>query len=196
MENIHSEMYSLMIDTFIKDPIEKDKHFNAVQNFPFVEKKATWAQNWISSQASYAERLIAFTAVEGIFFSGSFCSIYWLKKRGIMPGLCTSNEFIARDEGLHAEFACLMHSKLLPENQCSKQKITEIITMAVEIEKGFVCEALPVSLIGMNSELMAQYVEFVADFWLQQFGCEKVYNSENPFDWMELISLEGKSNFF
>jgi len=196
MENIHSEMYSLMIDTFIKDPKEKDKHFHAVQNFPFVEKKANWALNWIASDASYAERLVAFCAIEGIFFSGSFCSIYWLKKRGIMPGLCTSNEFIARDEGLHAEFACLMHDHLLPENQCSKETITRIITEAVEIEKGFICEALPVSLIGMNSELMAQYVEFVADFWLQRFGCEKVYNQANPFDWMELISLEGKSNFF
>ncbi len=196
MENVHSEMYSLMIDSFIKDPVEKDKHFKAVQNFPFVEKKATWALNWIASDASYAERAIAFFAIEGIFFSGSFCSIYWLKKRGIMPGLCTSNEFIARDEGLHAEFACMMHDYLQPENKCSKETITRILTEAVEIEKGFICEALPVSLIGMNADLMAQYVEFVADFWLHRLGCDKVYNSENPFDWMELISLEGKSNFF
>lgn len=196
IENIHSEMYSLMIDTFIKDPKEKDKHFKAVQNFPFVAKKANWAMNWIASEASYAERLVAFCAIEGIFFSGSFCAIYWFKKRGLMPGLCTSNEFIARDEGLHAQFACHMHSLLLPKNQCSKEVITQIITEAVEIEKGFICEALPVSLIGMNSELMAQYIEFIADYWLQHFACPKVYNATNPFEWMELISLEGKTNFF
>ena len=196
MENIHSEMYSLMIDTFIKDPVEKDKHFKAVQNFPHVEKKAQWALNWISSKATYAERLIAFAAVEGILFSGSFCAIYWFKKRGLMPGLCTSNEFIARDEGLHAEFATLMHNKLLPENQCPKETIIRIITEAVEIEKEFVTKSLPVSLIGMNAELMSQYIEFIADFWLDQLHCEKQYNSTNPFDWMELISLEGKTNFF
>ncbi len=196
MENIHSEMYSLMIDTFIKDPVEKDRHFKAVQNYPFVAEKANWALNWINSDATYAERLIAFCAVEGIFFSGSFCSIYWLKKRGLMPGLCTSNEFIARDEGLHAEFACLMHDLLPPEQKCDKAKITHIITEAVTIEKKFICEALPVSLIGMNSDLMATYIEFVADFWLDRLGCNKVYYSENPFDWMDLISLEGKTNFF
>lgn len=196
IENIHSEMYSLMIDTFIKDPVEKDKHFHAVQNFPHVQKKAQWAMNWMASNASFAERLIAFAAVEGIFFSGSFCSIYWFKKRGLMPGLCTSNEFIARDEGLHAEFACMMHELLQPENQASKETITRILTEAVEIEKTFITEALPVSLIGMNMKLMAQYIEFVCDFWLERLGCEKVFNVENPFEWMELIALEGKTNFF
>ena len=196
MENIHSEMYSLLIDTLIKDAGEKDKLFKAVTNFPFVEQKATWAMNWINSKDSFAERLLAFAAVEGIFFSGSFCAIYWMKKRGLMPGLCTSNEFISRDEGLHCEFAVHIHSLLPKEEQLSKEKIKTIITEAVEIEKKFITEALPVSLIGMNSDLMSQYIEFVADFWMGQLGVDPVYNTENPFEWMELISLEGKTNFF
>lgn len=196
MENIHSETYSLLIDTYIKDPKEKDRLFNAVQTLPCVGKKAKWAMRWIGSEASFAERLVAFAAVEGIFFSGSFCSIFWLKKRGLMPGLCTSNEFISRDEGLHCEFACLMHSLLSKEEQISKEKITQILTEAVEIEKEFITEALPVSLIGINADTMAQYIEYVCDYWLSHLGCAKVFNTENPFDWMELISLEGKTNFF
>ncbi len=196
MESIHSEMYSMLIDTYIKDEQEKDKLFNAVQEFPFVAKKAQWALKWLSSKESYAKRLIAFSAVEGIFFSGSFCAIYWLKKRGLMPGLCTSNEFIARDEGLHVEFAVMMHGLLLKENQVSPEFIRDIYKEAVEIEKEFITESLPVSLIGMNEKLMSQYIEFIADFWLKELGCEVLYGSENPFDWMELISLEGKTNFF
>lgn len=196
MENIHSETYSLLIDTYIKDHAEKDKLFKAVQTLPPVGKKAKWAMNWIGSKASFAERLVAFAAVEGIFFSGSFCSIFWLKKRGLMPGLCTSNEFISRDEGLHCEFACLMHSMLPKEEQASQETITQIVKEAVLIEKEFITEALPVSLIGMNADLMSQYIEFVADHWLGQLGCQPVYNTANPFDWMELISLEGKTNFF
>jgi len=196
MENIHSETYSLLIDTYIKDNAEKDNLFKAVQTLPPVTKKAKWAMQWMGSDASFAERLVAFAAVEGIFFSGSFCAIFWLKKRGLMPGLCTSNEFISRDEGLHCEFACLMHSLLSPEEQASKETITKIVTEAVEIEKEFITEALPVSLIGMNAELMKKYIEFVADHWLMQLGCSKAYNTENPFEWMELISLEGKTNFF
>lgn len=196
MENIHSETYSLLIDTYIKDNAEKDKLFKAVQTLPPVGKKAKWAMNWIGSKASFAERLVAFAAVEGIFFSGSFCSIFWLKKRGLMPGLCTSNEFISRDEGLHCEFACLMHSMLPEEEQASKETIRAIVEEAVAIEKEFIMEALPVSLIGMNADLMGQYIEFVADHWLGQLGCQPLYNTPNPFDWMELISLEGKTNFF
>jgi ribonucleoside-diphosphate reductase beta chain len=196
MENIHSETYSLLIDTYIKDPKEKDKLFHAASNMPCVAKKAQWAINWIGSKKSFAHRLIAFAAIEGIFFSGSFCSIYWLKKRGLMAGLCTSNEFISRDEGLHCQFAVLMHSMLDKEEQISLEEITAIITEAVEIEKEFILEALPVSLIGMNKESMSQYIEFVADHWLQQLGAPKKYNTKNPFDWMELISLEGKTNFF
>jgi len=196
MENIHSETYSLMIDTYIKDPKEKDRHFNAMTNLECVEKKAKWALKCIKSDKSFAHRLVSFAAIEGIFFSGSFCAIFWLKKRGLMPGLCTSNEFISRDEGLHCEFACHMHSLLSKENQISKEEITAIITEAVEIEKEFITEALPVSLIGINSILMGKYIEFVADYWLQQLGADKVYGTANPFDWMELISLEGKTNFF
>ena len=196
MENIHSEMYSLLIDTYVKEPKEKDELFHAVTHFPFVEKKANWAMKWMKSEKSFAERLVAFAAIEGIFFSGSFCSIYWLKKRGLMPGLCTSNEFISRDEGLHCEFACLMHDLLSDEEKISKETITAIITEAVEIEKEFITEAIPVSLIGMNADMMKRYIEFVADFWLDRLGCKMVYNTENPFDWMELISLEGKTNFF
>mgnify|MGYP003664499631 CR=1 FL=1 len=196
MENIHSETYSLLIDTYIDDPKEKDKLFHAVQTLPCVGKKAAWAMKWMASKRSFAERLVAFAAIEGIFFSGSFCSIYWLKKRGLMPGLCTSNEFISRDEGLHCEFACLLHDLLSDEEKCDKATITAIIKEAVEIETEFITEALPVSLIGMNSKLMTQYIEFVADHWLDRLGCDKTYNSTNPFDWMELISLEGKTNFF
>jgi len=196
MENVHSETYSLLIDTYVKDPTEKDQLFNAVTNFPCVSKKAAWAMKWMQSKRSFGERLVAFAAIEGIFFSGSFCSIYWLKKRGLMPGLCTSNEFISRDEGLHCEFACLLHDLLSDEEKINKETITQIITEAVEIEKEFITEAIPVSLIGMNADLMSKYIEFVADFWLSRLGADKVYNTENPFDWMELISLEGKTNFF
>lgn len=196
MENIHSETYSLLIDTYIKDPKEKDKLFNAIHTLPAITKKAEWALKWIDSDRSFAERAVAFAAIEGIFFSGSFCAIFWLKKRGLMPGLCTSNEFISRDEGLHCEFACLLHELLQDENKASKEVISSIITEAVDIETEFITTALPVSLIGMNAELMTQYIQFVADHWLQQLGCDAHYNVENPFDWMELISLEGKSNFF
>lgn len=196
MENIHSETYSLLIDTYIKDAKEKNHLFKAVETLPPVAKKANWALKWISSDRSFAERLVAFAAIEGIFFSGSFCAIFWLKKRGLMPGLCTSNEFISRDEGLHCEFACLMHELLTPEEKASKENITAIVKEAVEIEKEFITEALPVSLIGMNADLMSNYIEFVADHWLSQLGCEPAYNTANPFDWMELISLEGKTNFF
>jgi ribonucleotide reductase beta subunit family protein with ferritin-like domain len=196
MENIHSETYSLLIDTYVKDPKEKDRLFNAVKHFEPVGKKAQWALDWISSKNSFAERLVAFSAIEGIFFSGSFCAIFWLKKRGLMPGLCTSNEFISRDEGLHCEFAVLMHNLLSDEEKCSKETIKKIMTEAVEIEKEFITESLPVSLIGMNKELMIQYIEYVADFWMQQYGLDTHYGSTNPFDWMELISLEGKTNFF
>lgn len=196
MENIHSETYSLLIDTYVKDPVQKDKLFHAVENFECVSKKAQWAMNWISSKNSFAERLVAFAAIEGIFFSGSFCSIFWLKKRGLMPGLCSSNEFISRDEGLHCEFAVLMHSLLNDEEKASKETITNILKEAVEIEKEFITEALPVSLIGMNKDLMSQYIEYVCDFWLARLGCDKIFGSTNPFDWMELISLEGKTNFF
>jgi len=194
MENIHSETYSLLIDTYIKDSAEKHELFNALDTIPAVKKKGEWAMKWLSQKVSFPERLIAFAAVEGIFFSGSFCSIFWLKKRGLMPGLCFSNELISRDEGLHCDFACLLSSMLT--NPASKERITEIITEAVEIEKEFVTGALPVKLIGMNNDLMAQYIEFVADRLLVALGCNKVYNSSNPFPWMELISLEGKTNFF
>ena len=194
MENIHSETYSLLIDTYIKDDNEKDHLFNAIETVPSVKKKAEWALKWIESD-SFAERLIAFAAVEGIFFSGSFCSIFWLKKRGLMPGLAFSNELISRDEGLHCEFACLLHNKYI-NNKVSESRITEIITEAVEIEKEFVTDSLPVSLIGMNAKLMQQYIEFVADFWLTELGCKKVYNVENPFDFMDMLSLQNKSNFF
>jgi len=193
MENIHSETYALLIDTYIKDPAEKDKLFHAIDTVPCVGKKAEWALRWINN-GSFAERLIAFAAVEGIFFSGSFCSIFWLKKRGLMPGLTFSNELISRDEGMHCEFACLLYRML--ENKLSKEAATAIITDAVEIEKEFISDALPVSLIGMNAKLMSQYIEFVADRWLGELGYPKVYNSTNPFDFMEMISLQGKTNFF
>ena len=193
MENIHSETYALLIDTYIKDPAEKDRLFHAIDTVPAVQKKAEWALKWINN-GNFAERLVAFAAVEGIFFSGSFCSIFWLKKRGLMPGLTFSNELISRDEGMHCEFACLLYSML--SNKLSKEAATKIITDAVEIEKEFVTDALPVNLIGMNAKLMSQYIEFVADRWLDELGYDKVYNTTNPFDFMEMISLQGKTNFF
>jgi ribonucleoside-diphosphate reductase beta chain len=194
MENIHSETYSLLIDTYIKDTQEKNYLFNAIDTVECVRKKADWALRWID-QGSYAERLVAFAAVEGIFFSGSFCSIFWLKKRGLMPGLSFSNELISRDEGLHCDFACLLYTKHLV-NKLPKEKVREIITHAVEIEKEFVTDALPVKLIGMNSDLMGQYIEFVADRLLVELGNERVYNATNPFDFMDMISIQGKTNFF
>ena len=194
IENIHSETYSLLIDTYIKDNKEKDRLFNAIDTMPFVKKKADWALRWID-EGSFAERLIAFAAVEGIFFSGSFCSIFWMKKRGLMPGLSFSNELISRDEGLHCDFACLIYNNHLV-NKLDPSVVTAMIKDAVEIEKEFVTEALPVKLIGMNAELMCQYIEFVADRLLMEVGCDKEYNATNPFDFMELISLQGKTNFF
>jgi ribonucleoside-diphosphate reductase beta chain len=193
MENIHSETYALLIDTYVKDPAEKDRLFHAIETVPAVKKKAEWALRWIEN-GNFAERLVAFAAVEGIFFSGSFCSIFWLKKRGLMPGLTFSNELISRDEGLHCEFACLLYSML--ENKLSQEQVHTIIRDAVTIEKEFITEALPVALIGMNSKLMAEYIEFVADRWLSELGYTKIYNTANPFDFMEMISLQGKTNFF
>jgi ribonucleoside-diphosphate reductase beta chain len=194
IENIHSETYSLLIDTYIRDPKEKDMLFHALDTVPCVSRKAQWAMKWIGSDASFAERLIAFAAVEGIFFSGSFCSIFWLKKRGLMPGLTFSNELISRDEGLHCDFACLLYGMLT--NKMEEWRVREIITEAVAIEKEFVMDALPVSLIGMNAALMTQYIEFVADRLLVALGYSKAYGTANPFDWMDLISLQGKTNFF
>lgn len=194
MENIHSETYSLLIDTLIKNPQEAKELFNAIETFDAIKKKADWALKWIDSP-SFAERLIAFAAVEGIFFSGSFCSIFWLKKRGLMPGLTFSNELISRDEGLHCDFAVHLHNEHLI-NQVPKERIKEIIMDALEIEREFITESLPVRLIGMNSDLMSQYLEFVTDRLLLELNCEKVYNSTNPFDFMEMISLQGKTNFF
>ena len=211
IENIHSEMYSLLIDTYIKDREERNKLFNAIENFPAIKKKADWALKWINAKnATYAERIVAFASVEGIFFSGSFASIFWLKKRGLMPGLSFSNELISRDEGLHTDFACLMFRHLV--NKPSKERIMEIVTDAVEIECEFLTEALPVRLIGkfstqiktfvllwilgMNCDLMVEYIKFVADRLLLELDCDKFYNTTNPFDFMESISLEGKTNFF
>lgn len=194
MENIHSETYSLLIDTYIKDVADKNYLLNAIENMDCVKKKADWAMRWIDN-GSFKERLIAFAAVEGIFFSGSFCSIYWLKKRGLMPGLTFSNELISRDEGMHCDFACLLYNNHI-EQKLDDGVITKIIMDAVEIEKEFVSDALPVSLIGMNAELMCQYIEFVADRLLVQLGEPKAYNADNPFDWMDLISIQGKTNFF
>jgi ribonucleoside-diphosphate reductase subunit M2 len=195
MENIHSETYSLLIDTYVKDSIEKKQLFNALDTFPCIRKKADWALKWIGDdEADFATRLVAFACVEGIFFSGAFCSIYWLKKRGLMPGLTFSNELISRDEALHCEFAVLMHSKL--QQKCSQERIAEIIEDSVTLEKEFICEALPCRLIGMNADLMSQYIEFCADRLAVQLGCSKIYNTSNPFSWMEMISIEGKSNFF
>ena len=194
MENIHSETYSLLLDTYIKDSKEKSQLFGAIEGIKCIRDKANWATRWISSSSRFAERLVAFAAVEGIFFSGSFCAIYWLKKRGKMPGLTFSNELISRDEGLHCDFACLLYSKLT--NKLNEKTIHDIIISAVEIEKEFVCDALPVSLIGMNARLMAQYIEFIADRLLYALGVEKLWNTPNPFEWMEMISLQGKTNFF
>ncbi|WP_272021754.1 ribonucleotide-diphosphate reductase subunit beta [Olleya namhaensis] len=194
MENIHSETYSLLIDTYVKDEAEKNGLFNAIETFPAIKKKADWALKWIDSP-SFAERLIAFAAVEGIFFSGSFCAIFWLKKRGIMPGLTFSNELISRDEGMHCDFAVHLHENHLV-NKVPKERIKEIIVDALNIEREFITESLPVSLIGMNSKLMTQYLEFVTDSLLDDLGCDKVYNTANPFDFMEMISLQGKTNFF
>lgn len=194
IENIHSEMYSLLIDTYIKDPIEKDYLFNALQNLECVSKKGQWALRWIENSPTFAHRLVAFAVVEGIFFSGSFCSIFWLKKRGLMPGLTFSNELISRDEGLHTDFACLLYSMI--ENKPNEIEIKSIILEAVELEKEFVSEALPVNLIGMNAKLMCQYIEFVTDRLLISLGYNKYFNTVNPFDWMDIISLQGKTNFF
>ena len=194
MENIHSETYSLLIDTYIKDTKEKNYLFNAIETFEPVKKKADWAMRWIDN-GSYAERLVSFAAVEGIFFSGSFCSIFWLKKRGLMPGLTFSNELISRDEGLHCDFACMLYNNHLV-NKLPKEEVQKIIADAVEIEKEFVTESLPVRLIGMNSDLMSQYIEFVADRLLTELGNEKIYNTSNPFDFMDMINLQGKTNFF
>jgi len=194
MENIHSETYSLLIDTYIKDNTEKSYLLNAIDNLPCVKKKADWAMRWID-EATFAERLISFAAVEGIFFSGSFCSIFWLKKRGLMPGLSFSNELISRDEGMHCDFACLLYNSHI-KNKLPKDVIQKIICDAVEIEKEFVSDAIPVRLIGMNADSMCEYIEFVADRLLVSLGNSKVYNTENPFPWMELISLQGKTNFF
>jgi ribonucleoside-diphosphate reductase subunit M2 len=195
MENIHSHTYSNLIDTYITDKEEKDKLFNAIENFPCIKKKSTWCQKWINdNRSSFATRLVAFACVEGIFFSGAFCSIYWLKKRGLMPGLTFSNELISRDEALHCEFAVLLYSKLI--KKVDKNRLYEIIKDAVDIETEFICEALPCRLIGMNSKLMTQYIQYVADRLCVQLGYKKIYNVGNPFDFMELISLDSKSNFF
>ncbi len=194
MENIHSETYSLLIDTLIKDKKEKDTLFNAIDTLDCVKKKAEWALRWIE-KGSFAERIVAFAAVEGIFFSGSFCSIFWLKKRGLMPGLSFSNELISRDEGLHCDFACLLYTDHI-KNKLDESTVKRIILDAVEIEKEFVSDALPVNLIGMNAELMCQYIEFVADRLLVELGYDKVFKAKNPFDFMEMISLQGKTNFF
>jgi len=194
MENIHSETYSLLIDTYVKDPKEKDNLFNAIETFPAIKKKADWALKWIDSD-SFAERLIAFAAVEGIFFSGAFCSIFWLKKRGLMPGLSFSNELISRDEGVHCDFAVHLHNKHLV-NKVPTKRIKEILLDALNIEREFITESLPISLIGMNSKLMTQYLEFVTDRLLVELNCEKEYNVTNPFDFVDLISLQGKTNFF
>ena len=194
MEGVHSETYSLLIDQYVKDPEEQNKYFRAIDQIPCIRKKADWALKWIESGDSYATRLVAFACVEGIFFSGSFCAIYWLKKRGLMPGLTFSNELISRDEGLHTEFAVTLYHKL--QNKIDKKQVEAIIREAVVIEKEFITEALPCSLIGMNARDMSQYIEFVADRLALQFGLPKIYKSANPFDFMELISLEGKTNFF
>merc|ERR1719195_1955755 len=194
MENIHSETYSLLIEQYIRDPAEKDEVFNAIHTMPAVKEKAQWAIQWMNRENCFAERLVAFAAVEGILFSGSFCAIYWLKKRGLMPGLTFSNELISRDEGLHAEVACLIYTSL--QHQLPEDVVHSIIKGAVDVERKFICEALSCDLIGMNRELMTRYIEFVADRLLTALGCSKLYGASNPFDWMELISLQGKTNFF
>jgi ribonucleoside-diphosphate reductase subunit M2 len=194
MENIHSETYSLLIEQYIKDPAEKDAVFNAISTMPPIREKAEWAVQWMNHENSFAERIIAFAAVEGILFSGSFCAIYWLKKRGLMPGLTFSNELISRDEGLHTEFACLLYNKL--QNKLPDSVVHNIVRGAVEVERKFICEALSCDLIGMNNDLMTRYIEFVADRLLTAIGHPKLFHATNPFDWMELISLQGKTNFF
>jgi len=195
MENIHSEVYSLLIDTYIKNETEKKTLFQAIDNFPCIKKKADWAIKWIQdNRSSFATRLVAFACVEGIFFSGAFCSIYWIKKKGVLPGLTFSNELIARDEGMHTEFAVLLFRKMLRKTK--KSKVYDIVKEAVSIEKEFICEALPCKLLGMNSTLMSQYIEFVADRLVVQLGFPKIYNKSNPFSFMEMISMDGKTNFF
>lgn len=194
IENIHSEMYSLLLDAYIKDNAVKSNLFKAIETVPCVKRKADWAIKWIGSESSFAERLVAFACVEGIFFSGSFCAIFWLKKRGLMPGLTFSNELISRDEGLHCDFACLLYS--LMNKKLDKSVVLQIVKEAVEIEKEFVCDSLPVGLIGMNADMMKDYIDFVADRLLVELGMEKIYNTQNPFEFMELISLQGKTNFF
>lgn len=194
IENIHSEVYSLLIDTYVKDSAAKDQLFHAIETIPSVKEKAEWAQRWFDAERPFKERIVAFAAVEGIHFSGSFCAIFWLKKRGLMPGLCFSNELISRDEGLHTDFAVLLHHKLT--DKADEATVNEIVRDAVAIEKKFICDSLPVELIGMNSQLMSQYIEFVADRLLEDLGCSKIWNVQNPFPWMEMISLQGKTNFF
>jgi ribonucleoside-diphosphate reductase subunit M2 len=196
MENIHGETYSLLIDSYVKDPVLKHKLFNAIETMPCVGKKHSWALKYMDKDEPFASRLVAFACVEGIFFSGSFCAIFWLKKRGLMPGLTFSNELISRDEGLHCDFACLLHATMLPQNRASRYTIETVIREAVQVETEFVTEALPVKLIGMNGGLMTEYVKFCGDRLAQALGVPKIWNAVNPFDWMELISLQGKSNFF
>ncbi|MFA5584560.1 MAG: ribonucleotide-diphosphate reductase subunit beta [Candidatus Caldatribacteriota bacterium] len=195
MENIHAETYGLLIDTYIKDEAKKDYLFKAIENIPCIKKKADWAFKWINGNDSFAERLVAFAAIEGIFFSGSFCSIFWLKKRGLMPGLTFSNELISRDEGLHTDFACLLYRNYI-QNKPSEARIRELIIEAVEFECEFIADALPVSLIGMNAESMQEYIRFVADRLMRSLGYSNIWDAKNPFDWMELISMQGKTNFF
>ena len=194
MENIHSEVYSLMIDNIIRNPDEKHKLLNAITEYPCISKKAMWAKKWIESKASFAQRLIAFTIVEGVFFSGSFCSIFWIKKKNLMPGLCDSNELIARDEGMHTDFAILLYSMI--ENKITEKIVHQMFKESVIIEKEFICESLPCSLLGMNSESMSQYIEFVSDRLLESLGYSKIWGTLNPFDFMESMSIEGKTNFF
>lgn len=195
MENVHSETYSLLIDQYVRDPEERTRLFDAVNGVPSVKRKADWAMKWIQSNEDFAHRLIAFACIEGIFFSGSFCAIYWLKKRGLMPGLTFSNELIASDEALHCDFACLLYS-MLEQDKLEQDRVQQIVREAVDVEREFVCESLPCALIGMSSSSMSEYIEFVADRLLYELGAEKIYGTQNPFDWMEAISLQGKSNFF
>jgi len=192
-ENVHSETYSLLLDTYVKDPVHKNHLFKAITTIPCIAAKGAWAMKWMSAEAPFVQRLVAFAAVEGVFFSGSFCSIYWLKKRGLLPGLTFSNELIARDEGLHTDFACLMYKR---ERRLPEEVVRVIVSEAVVLETSFICEALPVDLIGMNSRMMVEYIRFVADRLMQSLGHQKIYDAKNPFPWMEMISLEGKTNFF
>lgn len=195
MENIHAETYGLLIDTYIKDNVQKEKLFKAIETIPCIKKKADWAMKWINGNESFAERLVAFAAIEGIFFSGAFCSIFWLKKRGLMPGLTFSNELISRDEGLHTDFACMLYKDYI-HNKPSEARIRDLIKEAVEFECEFITDALPISLIGMNAEMMKEYIRFCADRLMRSLGYENIWNAKNPFDWMELISMQGKTNFF